>query len=173
MTSFRLYAPSKTTRLVYIVRVDSSTDLNFMSTVSSPTPPLFSLDLLSPLFLILPLLPFYCEKKVDDATEDMLQLRPMNLKELVRCIARTPDRIEAAQAKNVMFLLAVDARIPDFVMADRVRLRQVNSYAGHSSPFGTPTFLSIYPSFLPSLLLSFPFLPYCSPFFPFFLLSFK
>ena len=52
-------------------------------------------------------------------------MRPVNLKELVRHLTTAQDRIDEAKERNVMLLLAVDPRIPELLMGDRVRLRQV------------------------------------------------
>jgi two-component system, NarL family, capsular synthesis sensor histidine kinase RcsC len=53
----------------------------------------------------------------------ILHTKPMNLKALIRSIAG--QYINAAKEKGVILLLAIDPRIPEVVLGEKVRLRQV------------------------------------------------
>jgi CheY-like chemotaxis protein len=66
-------------------------------------------------------MPFSFDQEVEEGLL-VLRTQPMNIKALVRTVAN--DYIPIAKGKNVVLLLAMDPRIPDLVLGEKVRLRQ-------------------------------------------------
>jgi signal transduction histidine kinase len=61
--------------------------------------------------------------KVDDETMEV-HSKPNNLKQLVKNVAL--GLVSTAKKSNVMLLLAIDHRLPDFLLFDKLRMRQVH-----------------------------------------------